>query len=134
MDENSSVKTTDFGKGTGNMKATALTENSLYKKQNQADSILCKSKARWTAALFISAVLGVSSGLTGLIISGLSLSGFLENTGGIRSLGSWLVAAAFPLLMLVAHCLDKIGAADKAIKLEYCRQHGFKDEDCGQTN
>jgi hypothetical protein len=86
------------------------------------------SLRRWTAGLLISAVLGGLTGLTGLGIGALSILGVAHETS-VVTLGTLSIALSFPLLILAAHCLDKVDACDKAIRLERCRKTGFKDGD-----
>lgn len=112
------------------MKEIILPKILFYEKKSQEELSLCKIRDRWQAALFTSAALGVFSGLAGLIISGLSLLSFFKDSKEIGNAGACLIVAAFPLMMLTAHCLDKIYAADKAIRLDYCRRHGLKDKEC----
>lgn len=87
-----------------------------------------KDLRRWTAALFVFVVLAVVSGLGGLAIGVLSLSGLIGAGTSVSTLGTILIGVSFPNFFLAAHCLDKAEAARKAIRLEYCRQHGLQEE------
>lgn len=87
-----------------------------------------ESVRRWTAGLFVSAVLGAMSGLGGLTLGFLTFLGLTLPSTGIYATGTMLIGASFILFGLAAHCLDKSDAADKAIRLEYCRQHGLRDD------
>ena len=82
----------------------------------------------WTAGLFVSALLGAMSGLGGLTLGFLTFLGLIAPGTGTYAAGTMLIGASFILFGLAAHCLDKSDAADKAIRLEYCRQHGLKDD------
>ena len=75
----------------------------------------------------VSALIGVFSGVTGLLINLFFLLPIAENKGLMGFLLALLVAA-FPLLGLTAHCLDRLCALDKARRLEYCRQNGLADD------
>ena len=90
-----------------------------------------KSLRRWNAGLFASAVLGAVSGLVGLTIGFLTLIELLVPTHNLYAIGTILIGASFVLFGLAAHCLDRAGAVDKAIRLEYCRQHGLRDRKAG---
>lgn len=48
--------------------------------------------------------------------------------------GSWLFALVLPLWIIGAHCFDKVEESDKARRIEYCRQHGMIDEECGKQD
>lgn len=92
------------------------------------DTLLRRSLRRWTAGLFVSAILGAVSGLGGLAIGAMSLVGLVSPGTELSTLGTVFVAASFPLFGFAAHCLDKASAADKAIGLEYYKQQGLKDD------
>lgn len=84
---------------------------------------LCESRDRWLTAFFISALAGVCSGVTGLIVGGLLLFGFLTQNKTLDRLETWMLILAFPLFIFAAHCLDKVAAAKKAINsLSYKEQ------------
>ena len=89
-----------------------------------------QSLRRWSAGLFVSAVLGAVSGLVGLTMGFLTLLELFVPTTTLYTVSTVLIGASFILFGLAGHCLDKTDAADKAIRLEYCKQHGLKDEDC----
>ena len=90
---------------------------------------LQKKRRHWTAGLCISAFLGAVFGLGGISIIGLSLTGLVEHATGLTALGTLLIAGSFPAFFFAGHCLDRADAADKAMRLEYCRLHGLEDKD-----
>ena len=95
---------------------------------------LRESMRRWTAGLFVSAFLGGVAGLGGFALGFLTFLGFLAPITSLYTVTTVLIGASFILFGLAAHCLDKSDAADKAGRLEYCRQHGLKDDcDAKQT-
>lgn len=91
------------------------------------------SVRRWTAGLFISAIVGAASGLAGLVLGLLTVFEVIHPTTGTYTTNTMLIGAAFIFFGLAAHCLDKADAAQKAIRLEYCRQNGMKDEECNEV-
>ena len=82
---------------------------------------------RWTIALFVSAVLGGVSGLGGLTVGFLTMAELVAPSTNLYTISTVLIGASFLLFGLASHCLDKAEVADKAIRLEYARQHGLKD-------
>lgn len=92
-----------------------------------------QSLRRWTTGLFVSAMLGAVSGLVGLTIGFLTIGELIVPSTSLYTVSAVLIGASFILFGLAAHCLDKADGADKAIRLEYCRQHGLKDEDFRTT-
>lgn len=81
------------------------------------------SRRIWTACLFGSSFLALFCGSVGVLISFEVLVGVSGQL--ITRVGTILIAASFPLLFAAAHSLDKIGEADKKIKLINCRRQGF---------
>lgn len=79
--------------------------------------------------LFISAVPGGFCGVAGVTLSTMSLVGLLSTHRRIDHIGTGLLIAAFPLIILAAHCLDKAHEVEKAITIEYCKRTGMTDED-----
>lgn len=112
------------------MKEMILPDNLLTEKTKSEESAPRKSRKRWLNALFVASILGIVSGCAGLILSGLSLFGFLVNQPVINRLGTWLVVVAFPLMWFAAHCLDKADEAKKAIRREGCEREEMTGEDC----
>ena len=85
---------------------------------------------RWMAGLVVSSVLGTFSGFGGMMIGLLSLLGLLGDGSSLPTVGTWLIVMVFPLFVGAAHALDKIHEAENAMRREYCRKHGLRDEDC----
>ena len=85
---------------------------------------------RWNASLFVSVVLGIVSGLAGLTIGFLTLLEIVVPSTTLYTIGTVCIGTSFVLFGLAAHCIDKADAVDKAIRLEYCRQHGLREKDC----
>ncbi len=88
-----------------------------------------RSLRRWNTGLFLSAVLGGIVGLGGLTIGFLTFGGHIDSSTSLYTMSTVFIGASFILFGFAAHCLDKVDAADRALRLEYCRQHGLKDED-----
>ena len=74
----------------------------------------------WSGGLMVSGVIGVFSGVTGLLLNLMFLLGIAENKGLMGILSIWLLVLAFPMLWLTSHCLDKIDALDKQIRTARC--------------
>lgn len=94
----------------------------LYSAQ---ESRVLERRKAWATGLVMSSVTGGASGVLGLVLNGAFLIGFLENRGVASFLAMGLLIAAFPLLFLSAHCMDRIDHIDRAIKLEKCLREGF---------
>jgi hypothetical protein len=95
---------------------------------NRSTTPAQRSLRRWNAGVFVSAVLGAVSGLVGLTIGFLTLLEIFVPSTKLYTISTVLLGASFILFGLVAHCIDRADAADKARRLEYCRQHGLTDQ------
>jgi hypothetical protein len=91
---------------------------------------LKSSLRRWNVGLFISTLFGLVFGLGGLTIGFLTISELLSSSTTLYVISTLFIGASFVLFGIAAHCLDRVDAADKAIRLEYCRQHGLSDKSC----
>jgi hypothetical protein len=98
------------------MREMALPNILPLEKQKDELNVFCKRRDRWLIGFFIGSSVGAGCGLSGLILSALWTLGFLRTTPVMNELATWLMAAAFPLLIFAAHCLDKAAAAERAIK------------------
>jgi hypothetical protein len=85
-----------------------------------------ESMRHWIAGLFVSAVLGGIAGLGGFVLGFLMFLGFIAPMTSRYTVATVLIGVSFIFFGLAAHCLDKSDATDKALRLEYCRQHGLK--------
>jgi hypothetical protein len=110
-----------------NMNSVTL-PNSLYKaKKKVTRKTLQTSLERWNVTFVFSSAFGAFCGFVGTILGTLSLLGLLQAYRSIDQLGTALLVAAFPLLILAAHSLDKAHEIDKAINIEYCSLNGRID-------
>lgn len=108
---------------------TATAINDIGREIPYDDSTSARrSLRRWSAALFITALLGGVSGLAGLTVAFVSLVELVIPSTTLYTTGTVLIGASFILFGLTAHCIDKIADADTARRLDYCRQHGLKDD------
>jgi hypothetical protein len=110
------------------MKEMALVRNSNVNSERAASGFE-RTQEIWTSVLLGSTMLSVLAGLGGLVFSTASWF-FAEHVKGSHTIGTLLLVALFPLLYLVAHSLDKIREAEKAIRVERCKKTGMKDADC----
>ena len=76
----------------------------------------------WSGGLMVSGVIGVFSGVTGLLLNLMFLLRIAENEGLMGILSIWLLVLAFPMLWLTSHCLDKVDTLDKQIRVARCER------------
>jgi hypothetical protein len=85
------------------------------------------SLKRWNVGLFLSALSGILSGVGGIAIGFMAAGELVSPGDGFYTTSAILVGFSFILFGFAAHCLDKMEAVNKAMRLEYCRQTGLKD-------
>lgn len=68
-------------------------------------------KKMWIGGLAVSGAVGILAGFGGVIISLIAAVGPFPTK--FTTIGIVMDAAAFPLFMFSAHCMDKIGNAEK---------------------
>lgn len=108
---------------------TATAINDIGRGQSgQNLTTLQKALRKWNTSLFILAFLGVVSAVGGLTTGFLTMTELIVPTTALYTTSTLLIGASFVFFGFAAHCLDKADGADKAIRLEYCRQHGLQDE------
>jgi hypothetical protein len=115
--------------GDKTVKVITVPNSQYYENADRETEALSRTQKRWIAVLFISGATGFLSGLSGIALMALSLFGVSDRLSGLGHIGGWLFAAFLWLLVVAAHAIDKADQAEKAIRLNYCRMHGLK-EDC----
>jgi len=68
------------------------------------------------------------TGIFGLALAGASLLSILDSRSRLGFMGTILLAVTFPLLVLAAHCLDKIEDANRAHRVASYRRTVFGEE------
>jgi hypothetical protein len=77
---------------------------------------LAKCRRRWALGLAVSCLAAFLTGLLGLALAAISLLHIIPTGGPSAILGPVLLVVAFPLLILAAHCMDKIDEVNRAIR------------------
>jgi hypothetical protein len=91
------------------MKVITLETPAIIKNTEKEFSDNTKIRiTRWSAVLYLSIAGGLSCTSTGLVLGAISYLGMFKDSDAVNQLGNFLIIAAFPLMMLGAHALDKI--------------------------
>ena len=90
------------------MKEVAVPVSAVFRNESFRAANARKSASRWNLVLFFSTAAGVLFGLIGLVMSGIAYFVLTENSKTVNQAGTWLIVAAFPLMIFGAHALDKI--------------------------
>ena len=102
--------------GTVFLKEMNLTRTPSAEKKGQNIRTCRKIQKRRILVMLISMIGGISSGALGLLMSGAAYFGIVKDAREINQIGTWLIVAAFALIMLGAYCLDKIEGGENQIR------------------
>ena len=111
------------------MRVLAVRGNSVGTISSSTETLLRRRKSRWAGCLFISSLSAMFTGVTGLTFGGLSLLHVTGISNSLQTICTLLIAVTFPLMAVVAHCLDKIDRVDQELRSERCLRHGSADMD-----
>lgn len=109
------------------MRVLAVRSISVGTISSSSQTRLRRRKSRWTAGLFVSSVSAVLAAIVGLTFGALSMTHVIGISSPLQTIGTVLIAAAFPLLAVMAHCLDQIDSVDREIRAESCLRQGPRD-------
>ncbi len=77
-----------------------------------------KRRQNWMLTVYMCGIGGLALSLCGLVLSAAAFFKLVEDAAQINRIGTWMMVAAFPIVMFGAHALDKIGAIDETAKRE----------------
>lgn len=75
-----------------------------------------KRRQSWISTLYVCGIGGLAMSLFGLLMSATTSFKLVENAAQINRIGTWLMVAAFTIVMFGAHAMDKIGEIDEKAK------------------
>jgi hypothetical protein len=108
------------------MKADAFFTAVIEIENAKSERTLCRHKRNWDLCLLISSNSAAVTGIFGLVLSGAVFVGLIPHDGRLSIFGSLLLAVSFPLLVLAAHCLDRIDEVKHAIRRADLNRRLFK--------
>ena len=112
---------------------SAVISPALSRAQDGIGTLTFRRKRRWSTMLLISAIGGVLTGITGLVLAGAALLHVIAPFGGVSMIGTFLLVVTFPLLIFQAHCLDKIEEANRAQRIASYRRMVFGEGEPEET-
>ena len=86
-----------------------------------------RTKRGWQSSLLMFMTASLLTSMFGLVLAAASLLGFVQSNGVLSIAGTVLLAVSFPLLVMTAHCLDRIGEIDRAIRIRSFRRNFFEE-------
>lgn len=104
---------------------SAVISPALSRAQDGIGTSFFRRKRRWSALLLLSAIGGIMTGITGLVLAGAALLHLISPFGGLSMIGTFLLVVTFPILIFQAHCLDAIEAANRDQRVASYRRMVF---------
>ena len=108
------------------MKADAFFTAVIEIENAKSERTLSRDKRNWDLCLLVSLTSAAVTGIFGLVLSGAVLVELIPHEGMLSIFGSLLLAVSFPLLVLAAHCLDRIDEIKHAIRCADLNRRLFK--------
>src|SRR5262249_933549 len=93
------------------------------------DVSFIRDRRRWSTALLVSAIAGILTGGTGLVLAGWGLLRIISAYSGLGIVGTVLLVVTFPLLIFQAHCLDRIEDVNRAQRMANYKRRVLNDVD-----
>lgn len=84
------------------------TRTVIEETEKQVSEIDKKRLRRWTFTLYFSVIAGIIFAIAGLVLGAFSYLGLFADAETVNQFGNLIIIAAFPLMILGAHALDKI--------------------------
>jgi len=111
------------------MKTEAVSTVLSTIKTGYLDSAYRREHGKWVFYLLASTTSGVITAIFGLALAGASLLHVVDSGSRLGLAGTALLAVTFPLLVLAAHCLDRIEDVNRAHRAASYKRIVFGDED-----
>ena len=108
------------------MNTRTSTLSNYFPANEDSRSEQAMRETRLTAGLCVFAGLAIATGLGGLGIGTASIFHLIDSHSWTALAGTVLLCSAFPLMILAAHCMDKLGEVRKAARIDYCRKNGMR--------
>lgn len=89
----------------------AMTGKKISKK-----TAVGKRRQNWMLMVYLCGIDGLALSLCGLLLSATAFFKLVEDAAQINRIGTWMMVAAFPIVMFGAHAMDKIGEIDETAK------------------
>ena len=95
------------------MRAIVISQNNF---EILPEARLLRRRRRWALGLAVSITTAFLTGLLGLALGAISLLRLVLAESPSAIYGTVLLLVTFPLLVLAAHCMDKIDEVNRAIR------------------
>lgn len=85
-----------------------------------------RQETRLTGGICVFAFLALAFGLFGLSMGIAAILNLLDSNSWLPLIGTLALCSAFPLMLLAAHCMDRLSEIRKAARVEYCKKNGLR--------
>lgn len=109
------------------MKSIVLPSTAKTVRVSELDISARRARRCWISVLLVVSILLAVSGSFGLALAGASLLHVAGGTGALSVIGVAMLAITFCLLVIAAHCLDRIDDANRRIRVAACKRRIFGD-------
>jgi hypothetical protein len=96
------------------MRSIVIQNNLL--RQAAAEASLIRERKRWAIGMSASAATAALTGLFGIVIAAFSLLHVIDPYGGLSLVGNLFLVVTFALMIVAAHCLDKMDETTAKIR------------------
>ena len=97
-----------------------------------SDSSYRRVHRKWVFYMLTTTITAVITGIFGLTLAIASLLRIIDSRSELGFIGTILLAVTFPLLVLAAHCLDRIEDVNRAHRVASYKRIVFGQEDEAQ--
>ena len=111
------------------MKADAVSAVLTTLKPKYSDSSYRSVHRKWVFYMLMTTTAAATTGIFGLALAGASLLHIIDSRSVIAFAGTALLAVTFPLLVLAAHCLDRIEDVNRAHRVASYKRIVFGEEE-----
>jgi hypothetical protein len=88
---------------------------------------------KWVFYMLTTTVTATITGIFGLALAGMSLLRIADSRSELGFVGTILLAVTFPLLVLAAHCLDRIEDANRAHRVVSYKRIVFGEKNADRS-
>ena len=107
------------------MRSHSVSQTARSVDRRLADTSYRTEHRRWVIYMLTSTTLAILTAFFGLLLAGVSLLRLIDPESHVALAGTLLLMVTFPLLVLSAHCLDRIEEANRAHRMASYRQMVF---------
>jgi hypothetical protein len=110
------------------MKTEAVSTVLTTLRPKYVDSSYRRAHRKWVFYMLTTTITAAITGIFGLTLAGASLLRIIDSRSELGYTGTILLAVTFPLLVLAAHCLDRIEDVNRSHRVASYKRIVFGEE------